>query len=105
MTVRTSGDMDNERVTATTTIEADPAVVAPFSSRPPYEREVAYAHRAAGTPHYILSTRLEGVDWPPTARIVRDLDALRVEGADGREHLRGRGTHVRRVTAHRRPAR
>ena len=27
MTVRTSGDMDNERVTATTTIEADPAAV------------------------------------------------------------------------------
>ena len=58
-------------------IEADPTAVAPFSTRRPYEREVAYAQRAAKTPHYVLSTRLDGVDWPPSARIVRDLDALR----------------------------
>ena len=58
-------------------IEADPNAVAPFSTRRPYEREVAYARRAAKTPHYVLSTTLDGVAWPPTARIVRDLDALR----------------------------
>jgi dihydrofolate reductase len=58
-------------------IEADPGAVAPFSTRKPYEREVAYARRAAKTPHYVLSTKLDGVEWPPTARIVRDLDALR----------------------------
>jgi len=58
-------------------IEADPTAVAPFSTRKPYEREVAYAQRAAKTPHYVLSTKLGAVDWPPSARIVRDLDALR----------------------------
>jgi dihydrofolate reductase len=58
-------------------IEADPTSVAPFSTRKPYEREVEYARRAAKTPHFILSTKLDGVAWPPTARIVRDLDALR----------------------------
>ena len=58
-------------------IEADPNAVAPFSTRKPYEREVAYARRAAKTPHYVLSTRLDGVAWPPAARIVRDLDSRR----------------------------
>lgn len=58
-------------------IEADPTAVAPFSTRKPYEREIEYARRAAKTPHFILSTKLDGVAWPPTARIVRDLDALR----------------------------
>ena len=58
-------------------IEAEPTAVAPFSTRAPYEREVAYARRAATSPHYVLSTTLDAVDWPPTAQIVRDLDALR----------------------------
>jgi dihydrofolate reductase len=58
-------------------IEADPNAVAPGLTRRPYEREVAYARRAAKTPHYVLSTKLDGVAWPPTARIVRDLEALR----------------------------
>lgn len=58
-------------------IEADPTAVAPFSTRRPYEREVAYARRAATTPHYVLSNTLDRVEWPPTARIVRDLDVLR----------------------------
>ena len=58
-------------------IEADPTAVAPYSTRRPYEREVAYARRAAKTPHYVLSNTLEGVEWPPTARIVRDLDSIR----------------------------
>jgi dihydrofolate reductase len=58
-------------------IEASPKVIPPFSSRLPYESEIAYARRAAKTPHYILSSTLEGVAWPRSARIVRDLDALR----------------------------
>jgi dihydrofolate reductase len=58
-------------------IEAQPTGVAPFSSRAPYASEVAYAQRAARTPHYVLSRKLDSVAWPPSARIVRDLDALR----------------------------
>lgn len=63
-------------------IEAEPTAVAPFSTRRPYEREVAYARRAARSPHYVLSTKLDGVAWPPTAHIVRDLDALRALKAE-----------------------
>jgi|SRR5688572_4736838 dihydrofolate reductase len=58
-------------------IEANPDAVPPFQSRPPYERELAYARLAAKTPHYVVSTKLDGVSWPPTARIVRDLGELR----------------------------
>lgn len=49
----------------------------PFGTRAPYDREVAYARLAARTPHYIVSTTLDGVSWPPTARIVRSLGELR----------------------------
>lgn len=63
-------------------IEAEPTAVAPFSTRRPYQREVAYARRAARSPHYVLSTKLDGVAWPPTAHIVRDLDALRALKAE-----------------------
>jgi dihydrofolate reductase len=58
-------------------IEANPDAVPPFQSRPPYEREVAYARLAAKTPHYVVSTKLDGVSWPAAARIVRDLGELR----------------------------
>lgn len=58
-------------------IQADPHGVPPFQARPPYEREVAYARLAAKTPHYVVSKTLESVSWPPTARIVRDLEPLR----------------------------
>jgi len=58
-------------------IEANPDAVPPFQSRPPYERELAYARLAAKTPHCVVSTKLDGVSWPPTARIVRDLGELR----------------------------
>lgn len=58
-------------------IETNPDAVPPFQSRAPYEREVAYARLAARTPHYVVSTKLDGVSWPPTARIVRDLGGLR----------------------------
>jgi dihydrofolate reductase len=57
-------------------IYANPHSVPPFQSRLPYEREVAYAKLAAKTPHYILSKTLDQVSWPPTARVVRNLDEL-----------------------------
>ena len=58
-------------------IYTDPNRVAPFQDRVPNEREIAYAKLAFDTPHYVLSNTLESVPWPPTARIVRNLDALR----------------------------
>jgi dihydrofolate reductase len=58
-------------------IESDPERIPPFLTRLPYEHEIAYAHFAAKTPHFVLSKTLDRVSWPPTARIVRDLAALR----------------------------
>lgn len=58
-------------------IQSDPTSVAPYSNRLPYEREVAYAKLAAKTPHYVVSTKLDAVSWPPTATIVRELSELR----------------------------
>jgi len=58
-------------------IYADPQRVAPFQTRIPSNREVAYAQLAAKTPHVVLSTTLNGVSWPPTARIIRDVAELR----------------------------
>jgi dihydrofolate reductase len=58
-------------------IHAEPQRVPPFQARLPYEREVAYARFAAKTPHFVVSKTLESVSWPPTARIVRDLEPLR----------------------------
>ena len=54
-------------------IEADPMKPAPFSSRLPSEREIDYARFAARTPHYVLSSKLEAVSWPPSAKIVRSI--------------------------------
>ena len=58
-------------------IHADPRGVPPFQSEPPSEREIAYARFAAKTPHFVLSTTLAGVSWPPTAQVVRSLAELR----------------------------
>jgi dihydrofolate reductase len=58
-------------------IHADPARVPPFMTRPPSKREIAYARLAAKTPHVVVSTTLESVSWPPTARIIRDIAELR----------------------------
>jgi dihydrofolate reductase len=55
----------------------DPAAVADMLGRDPYPREIAYAQVAAETPHLVVSTTLEEVTWP-TARIVRNLDEIRV---------------------------
>lgn len=58
-------------------IYKDPERLAPFQNRVPNAREVEYARRAAETPHYVVSRTLEGVSWPPTARMTRSLDDLR----------------------------
>ena len=58
-------------------IYADPTRDAPYQGRAPNAREIAYAKLAVKTPHYVLSKTLESVSWPPTARIVRDLEGLR----------------------------
>jgi dihydrofolate reductase len=63
-------------------IFADPQAIPPFSKRAPYAREVAYAQRAAVTPHYVVSNKLDGVSWPPTARIVHDVTELRALKAE-----------------------
>lgn len=57
-------------------ILADPAALTPYQGRVATEREVAYARFAEKTPHYVLSRTLDGVAWPPTARIVRDVAEL-----------------------------
>ena len=58
-------------------IYADPKRVPPFQTRIPSQREIAYAQLAAKTPHFVVSTTLKSVSWPPTAQILRDLAALR----------------------------
>jgi dihydrofolate reductase len=58
-------------------IYTDPKREAPFQGRVANEREIHYANVAAQTPHYVLSNTLDSVPWPPTARIVRQLDELR----------------------------
>jgi hypothetical protein len=65
-------------------IQANPDRAAPFVERAPTKSEVAYADFAAKTPHIVLSKTLESVSWPPTARVVRDIAALRaVKAASG----------------------
>jgi len=58
-------------------IYTDPTRVAPFQERIPSAREVEYAKLAAKSPHYVVSTTLDSVSWPPTARIVRKIAELR----------------------------
>lgn len=58
-------------------IYTDPTRLAPFQNRVPNEREIEYAKFAVKTPHYVVSNTLESVSWPPTARIVHQLDDLR----------------------------
>jgi dihydrofolate reductase len=57
-------------------IDAHPESAPPYQARVPYDREVAYAKLAAKTPHYVVSTTLESVSWPPAAKIVRHLAEL-----------------------------
>jgi dihydrofolate reductase len=57
-------------------IYANPQRVPPFQERIPSKSEIAYAQLAARTPHYVVSTSLNSVSWPPTARIIRDVAEL-----------------------------
>ena len=54
-----------------------PDRVPPFQERLPSKGEIAYARKAAQTPHVVLSTTLTKVAWPPNARIVRNVAELR----------------------------
>jgi dihydrofolate reductase len=54
----------------------DPTAASDMLGRDPYPRELAYARRAAETPHLVLSTTLTEATWP-TARIVRDIEEIR----------------------------
>jgi dihydrofolate reductase len=66
-------------------IYANPQRVPPYQTRVPSKREIAYAQLAAKTPHYVLSRSLKSVSWPPTARIVRDVEELRtLKGQPGK---------------------
>lgn len=49
----------------------------PYQTRPPTDHEVAYARLAAKSVHYVVSTKLQAVAWPPNARIIRDVTELR----------------------------
>jgi dihydrofolate reductase len=60
-----------------TAILDDPRAASEMLGRDPYPREITYARVAAGTPHLVLSKTLTDPHWP-TARIVRDIDDIRV---------------------------
>lgn len=57
-------------------ILADLTGILPFSGKAPAKNEIAYARFADKTPHYVLSRKLESVDWA-TTRIIRDLEDIR----------------------------
>ena len=58
-------------------ILANPGGVLPFTGRDPTPGEIEYAHFADRTPHFVLSTTLQSVDWP-AARIIRSVDEIRL---------------------------
>jgi dihydrofolate reductase len=57
------------------TILDAPDTAAEWLGRDVYPREIAYAHLAARTPHYVLSKTLTNSSWP-TAQIVHDIDEI-----------------------------
>jgi dihydrofolate reductase len=57
-------------------IAADPQSGAAMLGREPSQSEVEYARWTQRTPHYVLSTTLDKVNWE-TARLVRDVSDLR----------------------------
>ena len=57
-------------------IAADPDSATAMLGRPATDGEVEYARWTQRTPHYVLSTTLEKVNWD-TARLVRDITELR----------------------------
>ena len=58
-------------------ILANPKGILPFTGRAATPGEIEYARFADQTPHFVLSTTLESVDWP-TARIIRSVDEIRL---------------------------
>jgi dihydrofolate reductase len=68
-------------------IYEDPRSVPPYQTRAPSEREIAYARLAAETPHFVVSTTLDAVSWPPTAKIVRGLTELRTVKAQAGKNI------------------
>ena len=58
-------------------ILANPEGILPFAGRVASPGEIEYAHFADQTPHFVLSTTLQSVDWP-VARIIRSVDEIRL---------------------------
>ena len=58
-------------------ILANPEGILPFTGRVATPGEIEYAHFADQTPHFVLSTTLQSVDWP-VARIIRSVDEIRL---------------------------
>jgi len=58
-------------------ILANPGATLPFTGRVATPGEIEYAHFADRTPHFVLSTTLQSVDWP-VARIIRSGDEIRL---------------------------
>ena len=58
-------------------IHANAPEVAEMLGRNPYPREIETARLIAETPHLVLSTSLDSIEWPPKATIVRRIDELR----------------------------
>ncbi|NNC13626.1 dihydrofolate reductase [Planctomonas sp. JC2975] len=80
-------------------IDSDAPEVAEMLGRTPYPREIETARLIAETPHLVVSTSLESIDWPPNAAIVRDIDELREfkERPGGVGYVVGGATLVRRL--------
>jgi dihydrofolate reductase len=76
-------------------ILANPKGILPFTGRVATPGEIEYARFADQTPHFVLSTTLESVDWP-TARIIRDVDEIgRMKQQPGKDiHAVGGATLV-----------
>src|SRR4030095_16713281 len=55
---------------------ATPTGILPFSGKVATKNEIAYARLADKTPHIVLSTTLDRVNWK-TTRIVRDVEEIR----------------------------
>lgn len=58
-------------------ILANPGGVLPFTGKVATPGEIEYAHFADRTPHFVLSTTLQSVDWP-VARMIRSVDEIRL---------------------------
>ena len=58
-------------------ILANPEGILPFGGGVASPGEIEYAHFADQTPHFVLSTTLQSVDWP-VARIIRSVDEIRL---------------------------